>query len=295
MATLPSNLYADLLAARGARVIVNDLGTGMTGGGTDTSRAHSAADAITAAGGTAIPDTSDISTPEGASRVVQCAIDAFGRLDIVINNAGIFELDAFPDIEADSLRRMFDVHIAGTFNVTKAAWPHLVASDAGRVVLTVSTSMFGAADTVAYGMAKGGVLGMGRALAQAGEADDIKVNMVAPQAMTRMMSTGMGIGEDFPEMPDRVPELVPPLVAVLCHMSCPVNGESFVSGMRRASRIFVAETAGYVHPDVSLTPEDIVENWSTVYEDGANAALGGVTEFSVRQHAQLAKFPIANS
>lgn len=287
--------YAELLASRGASVVINDLGTGTAGGGTDNSRARSAADDIVAAGGKAVPDTSDISTPEGAAQVVQTAIDAFGKLDIVINNAGIFALAVFPNIEPDFLRRMFDVHIAGTFNVTKAAWPHLVESDAGRVVFTISTSTFGAANTMAYGMAKAGLLGMGRAIAMAGEPEGIKVNMVAPQAMTRMMSTGMGIGEDFPDAPDRAPALVAPLVAVLCHESCPVNGESYVSGMRRASRMFLGESDGYVHPGLDLTPEDILEHWTEVHENGADAAVSGVMEFSIRQAARLSETESAHS
>ncbi|WP_072801572.1 SDR family NAD(P)-dependent oxidoreductase [Rhodococcoides yunnanense] len=287
--------YAELLAARGASVVVNDLGTGTAGSGVDGSRARSAADAIVAAGGSAVPDTSDISTPEGAAQVVQTAIDAFGKLDIVINNAGIFALAVFPDIEPDDLRRMYDVHIAGTFNVTRAAWPHLVDSDAGRVVLTISTSTFGAANTMAYGMAKAGILGMGRAIALAGEPEGIKVNMVAPQAMTRMMSTGMGIGEDFPDAPDRVPALVAPLVAVLSHESCPVNGESYVSGMRRASRMFLGESDGYVHPSLDLTPEDILEHWSEISDNGAEAAVSDVMKFSVRQASLLQATTVATS
>jgi NAD(P)-dependent dehydrogenase (short-subunit alcohol dehydrogenase family) len=277
--------YAQLLAARGAKVVVNDLGTATGGGGADTSRAQAAVEAIVAAGGTAEPDSSDISTSDGAAAAVQKAVEAFGGLDILISNAGIFALDAFPEIELELMQRMFDVHIAGTFNVTRAAWPHLTASGSGRVVLTTSTSALGAADTVAYGTAKAGVIGMGRALAQVGEPHDIKVNMIAPHAMTRMMSTGMGLrdGESLPNLIDFGPELVAPLVAVLCHESCPVTGEVYIAGMRRGARLFIAETAGYTHPGIDLTAEDIVEHWSEVDDEPQLRPIPTVQEFSRRE------------
>ena len=256
--------YAELLASRGASVVVNDLGVATGGGGFDDSRSRAAAAEIVAAGGIAVPDASDISTEAGAQALVDRAIDTFGRLDIVINNAGIFALDRFPDIDVDLLQRMFDVHIKGAFNVTRAAWAPMAAAGYGRVVFTTSTSALGAADTVAYGMAKMGVLGLARAIAQAGIEHGIRANLVAPQAMTRMMSTGMGRGDDFTPVPEKSPALVAPLVAVLAHEDCPVNGEAFVSGMRRVSRLFVAETAGYVHPGLDLTPETVLEHWDEI-------------------------------
>lgn len=121
-------------------------------------------------------------------------------------------------------------------------------------MLTMSTGALGAAVTVVYGTAKAGVLGLARALAQAGVPDGIKVNLVAPMATTRMMSTGMGLGDQVPDVADRAPALVAPLVALLCHESCPVTGETFVCGMRRVSRLFIAESNGYTHPGTDLTP-----------------------------------------
>lgn|ERR1700722_2231367 len=255
--------HAGLLAARGARVIVNDIGTSRFGTGTDDTPASELARQIRRAGGAAEPDTADISTPDGARALVEHAISAFGRLDIVVNNAGIYWTDSFPAIELEDLLKQLAVHVGGSFNVTRAAWPHLRDSGAGRVVMTTSTGALGSGDLVSYGSAKAGVLGLGRALALAGEPHGIRVNIVAPMAMTRMSKARVSESE-VPDVPERDPALVSPLVAVLCHVDCPVNGEAFMSGMRRTSRLFIAETEGYTHPSLGLTPEDLLEHWGEI-------------------------------
>lgn len=286
--------YAELLAARGASVIVNDLGVQMSGGGSDPVLAQQTVERIVARGGVAEPDPSDVTSPGGAADLIAHAVESYGRLDIVVNNAGIFSTDAFPDLDLDVLRRQFEVHVGGSFNVTRAAWPHLTAAGYGRVVLTTSTSALGAADTVAYGTAKAAVLGLGRALAQIGEPVGVKVNMVAPMAMTRMMSTGMGLGENVPELPERDPALVAPLVAVLCHESCPVTGETFVSGMRRSSRLFLAESTGYTHPAVTLTPETVLEHWDAVLDEERRVVVTGTMDWSAVNEVQLAGTPVVS-
>jgi NAD(P)-dependent dehydrogenase (short-subunit alcohol dehydrogenase family) len=260
--------YAELLAARGARVIVNDLGGAMAGGGGDEGPARQAVDAITAAGGSAEPDPSDISTAAGAQLVVDHALASYGRLDIVVNNAGIYAMDAFPDMELADLQRQLTVHVGGSFNVTRAAWPHLVEAGYGRVVMTTSTGALGSANLSAYGPAKAGVLGLGRALAMVGEGLGIKVNIVAPLAMTRMMGAGLrAVGEEPPDDPQRDPALVAPLVAYLCHEDCQANGETFLSCLRRYARIFIVENEGYVHPDLDVTIEAIAANWDAITTD----------------------------
>jgi len=255
--------HASLLAARGARVVVNDVGGSMDGTGRDTSLAARRAQRIRDAGGIAESDTSDISAPDGAQSLVDRAISAFGRLDIVVNNAGIYWTDSFPDVEPSALRKQLDVHIGGSFNVARAAWPHLRASRTGRMVMTTSTGALGSANLTSYGAAKAGVIGLGRALAMAGAPHDIRVNMVAPMAMTRMMSARAGLAE-VPEAPARDPALVAPLVALLCHPTCPVSGEIYMSGMRRVTRLFIAETDGYTHPSLDLAPEDLLAHWDTI-------------------------------
>ena len=255
--------YAALLAARGASVIVNDIGTSRFGAGSDNSPAAEQADRIVRAGGSAEPDTGDISTPDGAGDLVAHAVRSFGRLDIVVNNAGIYWTDAFPEIDLADLERQFGVHVGGSFNVARAAWPHLRAAGAGRIVMTTSTGALGSADMVSYGSAKAAVLGLGRALAMAGEPIGIKVNIIAPMAMTRMMNAHTGDAL-VPDDPQRDPSLVAPLVALLCHQECPVSGEAFMSGMRRTARLFLAETEGYTHPSLNLTPEDLLAHWAEI-------------------------------
>jgi NAD(P)-dependent dehydrogenase (short-subunit alcohol dehydrogenase family) len=255
--------HARFLAARGARVVVNDIGGAMDGTGADTALAARQAEQIRQAGGTAVADTSDISDAGGGQALVDRAVAEFGRLDIVVNNAGVYWNDSFPGAGPAELRKQLAVHVEGSFNVTRAAWPHLRDTGAGRVVMTTSTGALGSARLIGYGTAKAGVLGLGRALAMAGAPHGIKVNMVAPMAMTRMMNAHTG-QDQVPEDPDRDPALVAPLVAVLCHRDCPVNGEAYIAGMRRVTRLVLAETSGYVHPSRELTPEDLLANWDAI-------------------------------
>jgi short-subunit dehydrogenase len=181
----------------------------------------------------------------------------------VVSNAGIYWTDSFPDIALPDLQRQLAVHAGGSFNVARAAWPHLCASGTGRVVVTSSTGALGAASLVSYGTAKAGVLGLGRALAMAGEPHGIKVNIVAPMAMTRMMNAHRG-DSDVPDDPERDPSLVAPLVAILCHEDCPVSGEAYITGMRRTTRLFIAETEGYTHTSVTLAPEELLAHWNQI-------------------------------
>ena len=279
--------YAELLASRGARVIVNDRGVDIDGGGVDSRPAELAVESLTSRGYAALLDTNDISTTKGANAVIDCAISAFGRIDIVINNAGIYTMDDFPDLDLDMMKRHFDVHIGGSFNVAKAAWPHMVDRRYGRIVMTTSTGALGAANMVAYGAAKAGVLGMGRALAHVGEQHRIKVNMIAPQAMSRMMAAGFGehaaaIADD----PKRNPDLVAPMAVVLCHEQCPSTGATYLSGMRRNAAIYTSETPGYIHPNLSLTPEDVLNNWDQIIDDSEAINVGG-TMAEAAYHATL--------
>jgi NAD(P)-dependent dehydrogenase (short-subunit alcohol dehydrogenase family) len=255
--------YAALLADRGARVIVNDIGASRFGQGSDSSPAAGQATLIQQAGNTAEPDTSDISTTGGALDLVSHAVSSFGRLDIVVNNAGIYWTDSFPDVDLADLQRQLAVHVGGSFNVARAAWPHLRASGSGRMVMTTSTGALGSAELVSYGSAKAAVLGLGRALAMAGGPHGIKVNVIAPMAMTRMMNAHTG-DSVVPDDPQRDPSLVAPLVALLCHEDCPVSGEAYMSGMRRTARLFLAETDGYTHPSLDLTPEDLLAHWPEI-------------------------------
>ncbi len=199
--------------------------------------------------------------------IVETAIDRFGRVDIVVNNAGIIRWGDLPDADLATLQDTLDVHLIGSFNVTRAAWPHMVEQGYGRVVMTTSTGMFGLRGNLAYAGAKAGVVGLMRNMKLSGRRHGILVNSVAPVAATRMG----GADDSDPDAvvdADMAPELVAPLVAYLCHEDCPVSGEIYAAGGGRFSRIFIAATEGYVGADGDVpTPEDVAANWSTIDDE----------------------------
>ena len=254
---------ARLLADRGARVVVNDLGGSMEGVGANAEPASTVAAEIVAAGGVAIADNSDVATPAGAQALVDSAIAQFGRLDIVINNAGIVRWAGFPEADADNLANHLAVHVAGSFNTTRAAWPHMVEQEYGRVVMTTSAGMFGLPNNVSYATAKGAVIGLTRSLTTAGAGHGIKINLIAPAAMTRMA----GKAADEAGSPQMSPDLVAPMAAFLAHEACPVSGEIYAAGAGRFARIFIASTQGYVHAGSEPTIENVAENWATINDE----------------------------
>lgn len=266
--------YARLLADRGARVVVNDLGGSMEGTGTDEGPAVEAVAEIAAAGGDAIADTNDVASPAGARALVDTAIERYGRLDVLVANAGIMRWASFPDVDADDLERHLAVHVTGSFLTAKAAWPHMVEQGYGRIILTTSTGMLGLPGNTAYAVAKGGVIGLARSLAMAGAAHGIRVNLIAPAATTRMAAGGRG-----PEMP---PELVAPMVAYLAHESCPVSGEIYTAGAGRFARLFLAATPGYVHPGPEPTVEDVAEHWAAINDESGYDVPADLMAWSAR-------------
>jgi len=258
--------YARLLAARGAQVVVNDLGSGLDDDSHDAGPADAVVAEIAADGGQALADTSDISSSAGAEALVASAVERFGRLDIVINNAGIVRAGVFPEeVDEALLRRHLDVHLYGTFAVTRAAWPHLRVAGGGRVVVTASSAVFGDPLLVPYSMAKSGLLGLTHSLALAGEADGIRVNAVAPSALTRLATQSAqpgGARASSAPIGNLEPERVAALVAYLAHEDCPVSGEFYYAGGGQALRVVLAASPGYFTPE--LSPEDVVEHWGEI-------------------------------
>ena len=232
----------------------------MDGVGADVEPAASTAAGIVEAGGTAVADISDVATVSGAESLVGTAVGQFGRIDIVINNAGVIRWAGFPDADADNLALHLAVHVGGSFNTTRAAWPHMVDQGYGRIVMTTSTGVLGLPTNTSYATAKGGVVGLTRSLHTAGAAHGIKVNLIAPAAMTRMA----GPGSDDPRM---APELVAPMAAFLAHESCPVSGEIYTAGFGRFARLFIASTEGYVHVGQAPTMEDVARHWETINDE----------------------------
>ena len=276
--------YARLLASRGASVVVNDLGTEMDGTGADGDPALAVVEEILRDGGSAVVDIGDVSTTAGAEAVVATALREYGRLDILVNNAGIIRWAELADADREELDRHLAVHVAGTFNMSRAAWPHLTTRGYGRIVNTISTGMLGLSNLISYGAAKGGVLGLSHGLADAGRSHGILVNMISPLADTRM-ARGQPGSEPTAAMEALAPDLVAAVVAYLAHEDCQVTGEIYLAGGGRVARTFIGQTAAFVKPD--LSPEDVRANWNAINEIAAFDVPSGTMGASIAFHARL--------
>ncbi|MDE8650343.1 SDR family NAD(P)-dependent oxidoreductase [Novosphingobium album (ex Liu et al. 2023)] len=240
--------YALLLAARGARVVVNDLGGAIRGDGPDADVAQGVADEIVAAGGEAIANTDSVATPEGGKAIIQAALDTWGRIDVLIHNAGNVRYGSIRDISYEDFRAVVDVHLLGAFHVVQAAFPHMCDANYGRIVLTSSIGgIYGNARCVNYGVAKSGMIGLNAVAALEGEACNVRSNVIVPSAVTRMAE-----GLDITQYPPMQPELVAPVVAWLAHEDCTVTGEMIASIAGRVSRVFIAETKGVYRPEWTI-------------------------------------------
>ncbi len=260
--------------------MVNDLGGAMDGTGADAGPSAAVAAEIAAAGGSVLADRSDIATAAGAQAVVDTAVEHFGRLDILINNAGIIRWARFPDADEENLAAHLAVHTVGSFNTARAAWPYMTAQNYGRIVMTTSSGMFGLPTNTSYATAKAAVIGLTRSLAVAGAKHGIKVNLIAPAAMTRMAG-GEG---DAPAM---APESVAPMTAYLAHEDCPVSGEMYAAGAGRFARIFIATTPGYVHPGTLATIEDVAEHWAAINDEAGYSVPSDLMDWSAAFLAHL--------
>ncbi|MFB9743048.1 SDR family NAD(P)-dependent oxidoreductase [Pseudonocardia sulfidoxydans] len=286
--------YALALASRGARVVVNDLGGSLFGEGADATPAATVAEEIRSAGGEAIADDSDVASEEGAASVVGAAVEAWGRVDVVVNNAGILVPGALPGLRPADLRRHLDVHVVGSFAVTRAAWPHLVAQQYGRVVLTTSVGMFGGGHLVSYATAKGACVSLGRSLADAGRDHGILVNMMAPAADTRMVTdpefraqSGLPpLAADHAPDPTRGPGQAAPMLLLLAHESCPCTGEVLSAGLGRFARVMWAETSGIVAD--GLGPEDLLARWDAIVDDSSYVVPASTSDAVRAREARIA-------
>ncbi len=265
--------HALLLASRGALVVINDLGGAIDGSGSDKGAAEHVVDEIKAAGGEAVADTNSVATPEGGAAIVQTALNAFGKVDVVINNAGILRDKSFHNMTPELLNPVLDVHLKGAFYVTQPAWVVMREQGYGRIISTSSAAgVFGNFGQTNYGAAKMGLVGFTRVLAAEGAKYNIKANAIAPLALTRMTENLMGGG-----FGDKLaPGLVSPLVAYLAHEDCPVSGQLFSVGGGRVAHVFIAETQGYFKADLGV--EDVRDNWATITDREGYAVPANLPE-----------------
>ncbi len=283
--------YALHLAARGAKVVVNNRI--RPGHESLPPVADEVVEAIAAAGGTAVANTSDVGTDEGARSVVEAAIEAFGRIDILVANAGVahfYKFGAYPDAELDL---MVAIHARGTWFATQAAWPHFQQQGYGRVVTTVSRgAFFGDPQGAAYSMSKGGIYGLTRALAVEGKEHGIKVNAISPVAWTPLYASAPDVS---PERRTFLEEnfgtdLVAPVVVALAHRSCPFTGEIMLCAGGQVSRVFMAQTAGASF-EGAFSPEEFIERLPDIWSEDGYQAIGLVTAGQRSQTTPTAEVP----
>jgi NAD(P)-dependent dehydrogenase (short-subunit alcohol dehydrogenase family) len=246
--------YAMLLASKGAKVVINDLGGSIKGEGADSGPANEVVKEIRAAGGEAVACTDSVATPQGGKAIVQAALDHFGRIDVLIHNAGNVRYGSLEEIPQEDFDAVVDVHLKGAFHVVRPAFPIMAKAGYGRVVLTSSIGgLYGNKSCVNYGVSKAGIIGLNNIVALEGAEKGIRSNIILPGAVTRMAD-----GLDTSQYPPMGADLVAPVVAWLAHESCSITGEMLVSMAGRVARAFIAETRGVYRPSWSI--DDVANN-----------------------------------
>lgn len=249
------------VAARGAAVVVNDLDVGLDGEPGAGSAAAAVVDEIVAAGGTAIANGDTVATPEGGAAIVEHAIDEFGRLDIVVQNAGFLRDASFAKLAASDITSVINVHLEGAFWTIQPAWEHFKEQRFGRIITTSSIAgLLGNFGQANYSAAKMGLVGLTRTLAVEGARYGITANTISPAARTRMTEEILGDRKDLLD-----PALVTPLVTWLASEDCSASGEIFSVGAGRVARIAIMESAGY--HDSALEPELLRDHWDEIMSD----------------------------
>jgi NAD(P)-dependent dehydrogenase (short-subunit alcohol dehydrogenase family) len=277
--------YAELLAARGAAVIVNDLGTpSLDGRGADKTIAEQTAQIIENAGGQARASSDDVATPEGGAAIIQLALREFGRVDILVHNAGMTRSAPFGDLALKDFHDVMAVHVGGALHVGQPAWAHMLERRYGRILLTTSGGIFGMPGGVPYSTAKAALIGMARSLKHEADAasGDLKVNVIAPLADTRMGGPSETI---FGKLAD--PSMVAAVAAYLVSKHCELNGEVLQAGGSHFARLFVGQTRGWAKGTPDLTPEDVRDHLQEALDLGHFSVPSGILD-SVRAIGNVA-------
>ena len=262
--------YALLLASRGAKVVVNDIGVTRYGGEPDSGPAQEVVAEIRAAGGEAVANTDTVSTAEGGKAIVQTALDSFGRIDILIANAGFNRPKPMKELALEDFEAILGVHLMGSYHAARAAFPLMCEQKYGRIVLTSSIAgIYSEKMLAGYAVAKAGLIGLSNVLAHEGAAEGVQCNAIVPSAETRLSE-----GRDTSMFPDMRPELVAPMVAWLCHESCPVNGELPVALAGRIARAYIAETIGVYQSE--WTPEQVASRWGEIADTAKSVVFAPV-------------------
>jgi NAD(P)-dependent dehydrogenase (short-subunit alcohol dehydrogenase family) len=250
--------YATLLAAKGASVVVNDPGVSIEGDGVEAEAAAEVVREITAKGGRAVACTASVTTPEGGKAIIDAALDNFGRIDILIHNAGNVRRGTLKEISYEDFDAVLDVHLRGAFHVVRPAFPVMCEKGYGRIVLTSSIGgLYGNHQVANYCTSKAGLIGLSNAVALEGSAEGVKCNVIIPAAVTRLAK-----GRDTSAYPPMQSELVAPTVAWLAHESCSITGEMLISIAGRVAKAVFAETPGVYRP--SWTIEEVAEQMPAI-------------------------------
>jgi NAD(P)-dependent dehydrogenase (short-subunit alcohol dehydrogenase family) len=245
--------YARLLGSKGARVVVNDPGASVKGEGLDAGPAQEVVREIMALGGDAIACTESVATPEGGKAIIAAALDRYGRIDILIHNAGNVRYGSLEELTQEDFEAVVRVHLMGAFHVVRPAFPVMCKAGYGRIVLTSSIGgLYGTQNVVNYGVSKAAMIGLNNVVALEGATRGVKCNIIAPGAVTRMAE-----GLDTSQYPPMGPELVAPVVGWLAHESCSITGEMLISMGGRVARALIAETQGVYQPSWSI--DDVAE------------------------------------
>jgi NAD(P)-dependent dehydrogenase (short-subunit alcohol dehydrogenase family) len=284
--------HAVALASRGARVVVNDLGSATAGGGSSLVPADAVVQEIESAGGVATADYNDIAKEEGGAALIAAAVRAYGRVDIVVNNAGIFEIVPFPELTGAAFDRMMKVNAYGPFHVLRAAWPYLLESGHGRVVnVSSAAGLYGYTGRAHYATSKAALVGLSRTLAIEGAERGVRVNVLIPSAFTRMTSKGVrdamakaaalpADGDGIDSLMERSAAQVSAAVVWLSHEACEWNGEMIHAGRGRIARAFIGLTDGYRHGD-TVAIEEIHDHLEDIVAEDGYSVPGPWTPSSV--------------